>query len=273
MTSDYDSAALDLVRSTSVPIHTIGTSIYLSPDVFGWAGEWGWTNPFAFYFSGRGGMLGDVSHEVVCSALGWFEPGAVKAMYEEGAGVNGASAAAQRMSEAHALWGRKHLADVKGIDGIVEVTETLVDGLEGSALPLFVGWRAAPRAECAAGQAAQLMQILREWRGSGVHLVATTAVGLTPLEAILTNEGEGQAKFFGWSEPFPNYVDIRHKHQAAEEMTDHLSAESLRAGPSGPTNTKRSTRASPLCWPPCRNPAAGAGQDRPVGRFTVGRLV
>ena len=49
------------------------------------------------------------------------------------------------------------------------------------------------------------MQILREWRG-GNHLVATTAVGLSPLEAILTNEGPGQAKFFGWPEPFPEFA-------------------------------------------------------------------
>jgi hypothetical protein len=223
--TDYD-AALALVKATSTPIHDIGTAIYLSPDTFGWAAEWGFTNPFAFYFAGRGGMLGDVGAEVVRSAFGWFEPGAVKAMYEEGVGVAGAATAAERMAEAHALWGRKHLSDVKGLDDLVAVTEELVDGLEGSAIPLFVGWRAAPRADDAAGRTAQLMQILREWRG-GIHLVATTAVGLTPMEAILTNEGEGQAKFFGWSAPFPDCADIAHKHGEAEKITDRLSAESL----------------------------------------------
>jgi hypothetical protein len=55
--SDQD-AALGVVTATSVPIHDIGTAIYLSPDVFGWAADWGWSNPFAFYFAGRGGMLG-----------------------------------------------------------------------------------------------------------------------------------------------------------------------------------------------------------------------
>jgi hypothetical protein len=73
---------------------------------------------------------------------------------------------------------------------------------------------------------AQLMQILREWRG-GIHLVATTAVGLSPMEAILTNEGEGQAKFFGWSEPFPDCAEIRHKHREAETITDEVSARAL----------------------------------------------
>jgi hypothetical protein len=226
MSSTDRDAALGVVKATSEPIHDIGTSIYLSPDVFGWAGEWGWANPFAFYFAGRGAMLGDVRSDVVCSAMGWFNPGAVKMFYDEGVAVAGSSAAAQRMAEAHALWGQKNLTDIKGLDAIVAVTETLVDGLEDSAIPLFAGWRAAPRADDPAGRAAQLMQILREWRG-GLHLVATTAVGLSPLQAILTNEGEGQAKFFGWSEPFPDYEANRPKHQEAEEMTDRLCADCL----------------------------------------------
>jgi hypothetical protein len=224
-TADHD-AALAAVRSTSVPIHDIGTAVYLSPDVFGWAAEWGWSNPFAFYFAGRGGMLGEVNADIVRSAFGWFEPNAVKAMYEEGVGVAGATAAAARMAEAHSKWGRKHYAEVPGLDGIVAVNEELVNGLEGSGIPLFVGWRDAERCESAAGRAAQLMQILREWRG-GLHLVATTATGLSPLEAILTNEGPGQAKFFGWSEPFPDCSFIKAKHDRAEEMTDELCASGL----------------------------------------------
>jgi hypothetical protein len=226
LSTNEHEAALAVVKSTSEPIHDIGTAIYLSPDVFGWAAEWGWSNAFAFYFAGRGGMLGDVGSDVVCSAFGWFAPGAVKAMYEEGVAVAGAAVVAQRMSEATAKWGQKYLAEVDGLEEIVALTEDTVDGLEGSALPLFVGWRAAPRAADAAGRAAQLMQILREWRG-GVHLVATTAAGLSPLKAILTNEGEDQAKFFGWSEPFPSYETERHKHQEAEDLTDQLCAASL----------------------------------------------
>jgi len=225
MTQD-DDGALALVRSTSVPIHDIGTAIYLSPDVMGWAAEWGWSNPFAFYFAGRGGMLGDVSHDVVTSACGWFEPNAVKAMYSEGAAVAGSAQAAARMAEAHSMWGNKHYGQIDGIEEIVAVTDELVRGLEGQAIPLFVGWRNAARSDSPAGRAAQLMQMLREWRG-GLHLVATTAAGLTPLEAILTNEGAGQAKFFGWAEPFPDVAAIKTRHDQAEEMTDRLCALTL----------------------------------------------
>ena len=226
-TADQD-AALAVVRSTSVPIHDIGTAIYLSPDVFGWAAEWGWTNAFAFYFAGRGGMLGEVKADVVTSAFGWFEPNVVKAMFQEGAAKDGAPTAAARMAEAHSMWGQKYFGEVKGLDEIVAVTEELVDGLEGSGIPLFVGWRDAERSESNAGRAAQLMQILREWRG-GLHLVSTTAVGLGPLEAILTNEGPGQAKFFGWPEPFPDCEAIKSKHDEAEAMTDRLCASGLAA--------------------------------------------
>lgn len=221
-----EAAALATVQATSVPIHDIGTAIYLSGDVLGWAGEWGWSNPFAFYFAGRGGMLGEVTPDVVTAAMGWFCPDAVSAMFTEGAAVAGARGAAERMAEAHEKWGDKYYAGIDGLDEKTAVCEETVSGLEGSAIPLFVGWRQARKSGTTAGRAAQLMQMLREWRG-GLHLVATTAVGLSPLEAILTNEGEGQAKFFGWSEPFADVSAIKAKHDEAEAMTDRLCAASL----------------------------------------------
>jgi hypothetical protein len=219
-------AATAVVRATYDPIHDMGTAIYMSPDLLGWAAEWGWSNPYAFYFAGRGGMLGDVGPDVVTSAFGWFEPKTARSMYAEGASVFGATTAAARMAEAHGLWGEKYYGDVPGIDDIVAVAEKLVDGVDVSAIPLFAGWREAVRSEHPAGRAAQLMQMLREWRG-GLHLVSTTAVGLSPLEAILTNEGNGQAKFFGWPEPFPDVSAIKGKHDDAEAMTDRLCAAAL----------------------------------------------
>jgi hypothetical protein len=172
-------------------------------------------------------MLGEVDSAVVAAAMGWFNPDLVNAMYEEGTSVAGATTAADRMFEAHALWGRDHLSELE-LAGFVELAGRLVDGASGGGLPLFVAWRSHARVEDVPGRAAQLLQVLREWRGAN-HLVATTGVGLSPLEAILTNEGEGQASFFGWQEPFADVSNVRHLHDEAEATTDRLCAKEIEA--------------------------------------------
>ncbi len=216
-----DLSAVETVRATADPIHDLGTTIYMSPETIARADGWGWTNPFAFYFAGRGGVLGSRDAAVVVAAMGYFNPEVVAALYAEGIATTGPEGAADRMLEATAAWGRDHLGGVTDLPAFVKIADRLVDGAEGSGLILFAGWRAQTRAEDTEGRAAQLLQILREWRG-GAHLVATTAVGLSPLEAILTNEGVGQAKFLGWREPFPDCTRIVARHAEAETITDEL---------------------------------------------------
>jgi hypothetical protein len=218
-----DLSGLDVVRRTSDPIHDIGTTMYLSNETFARAAEWGWENPFAFYFAGRGGVLGSVEVGVVSSAMGYFNPEVVANLYAEGIAVAGPQGSADRMMEATAAWGRDHLEAVEDLATFVKVANQLVDGAEGAALALFAGWRAQARVDDTAGRAAQLFQILREWRGAA-HLVGTTAVGLSPLEAILSNDGPGQAKFFGWQEPFQDWKGVAGRQVDAETITDDLCA-------------------------------------------------
>jgi helix-turn-helix protein len=221
-----DLSAEDAVRATADPIHDIGSTWMLDADTFARGAEWGWANPFAFYFSGRGGVLGDVDPSVVAAALGWFNPEIVTAMWLEGIAVHPPHEAAARYGEAAALWGRDHLTGVVGVEDLVKLGEKLIAGAEGSALPLFCGWRAEPAVDDLPGRAAQICHTLREWRG-GLHLVATTAAGLSPLEAILTNEGEGQARFFGWQEPFPTCAELAPRHTEAQVITDRLCAKAF----------------------------------------------
>ena len=219
-------AALAAIRSTSIPIHDMGTAMYLSPDVMGWAAEWGWSNPFAFYFAGRGGVLGEVDADVVYAAFGWFAPTIVRPMWETGVAVHGAREAARRYFAAAADWGRDHLAGCEGLERFNELAERLLRAADCSGRTLFAGWRVEPLVDDAPGRALQLVHVMREWRGSN-HLVATTASGLTPLEAILAGDGEGQPKFFGWAEPFPAInEDHRARRAEAENLTDRLCAAS-----------------------------------------------
>jgi hypothetical protein len=194
----------------------------LHPETMDRAAKQGYANGFAFYFAGRGGVLGDVDADVVAAAMGWFNPSIVRMMWEEGVAVAGARETARRYNEACAAWGRDHLTGVEGLDRFVTLAEQLCAGADGSGLPLFAGWRAEPRVDDTPGRAMQLIHVLREWRG-GVHLVATTAAGLSPVEAILTNDGEGQASMFGWSD-FPDCTGLEDRHGEARATTDRLCA-------------------------------------------------
>ena len=109
------------------------------------------------------------------------------------------------------------------------------------------------------------MQILREWRG-GIHLVATTAVGLSPLEAILTNEGPGQAKFFGWPEPFPDFGPI------SSGTTRPRTSPTASARQRWPTrSTRRNTRTSEPGSRRSAPPPRRALRGSPPGRAEPGR--
>jgi hypothetical protein len=216
-------SAMDAVRATDHRIHDTGSAFMLHPETMARGAELGYANPFAFYAVGRGGVLGDVDASVVVAAMGWFEPGMVRPLWEEGVAVAGAREGSRRYGAACAAWGRDHLAGVAGVDRLAVLADRLVEGTEVSGLPLFAGWRAEPRVDGAPGRAMQLIHLLREWRG-GLHLVATTAAGLSPLEAILTNEGEGQARFFGWKGDLPDCRPLKDRQEDAQQRTDTLAA-------------------------------------------------
>lgn len=216
--------ANETVQQTKDPIHDMGSAFMLHPETMTRATEQGYQNPFGFYFAGRGGVLGDVDGDVVAAAFGWFNPDIVRAMWSDGVKVHGAREAARRYAEACAAWGRDHLGGADDLDRLCDLAEKIVDTADVSGLPLFAGWKNEPRAGDAAGRAMQLIHVLREWRGA-VHLVGTTAVGLGPLEAVMAKDGEGQARMFGWSEPFPDGSALSAKHTEAEAITDRLCAE------------------------------------------------
>ena len=157
----------------------------------GWAAEWGWSNPFSFYFAGRGGMLGDVGSDVVTSALGWFEPNAVRPCTQRVSASLRPKRLPARMAEA-----------IRSGVGSTTPTSRISTASSRSPRRWSAGSRARPSL-CSSDGGTQSPARRRPdvWRNrcrscangaGGSHLVATTAVGLSPLEAILTNEGPGQ---------------------------------------------------------------------------------
>ncbi|MFD0687658.1 SCO6745 family protein [Actinomadura fibrosa] len=216
-------SAAETVKAADRIVHDVGSAWMLDRTTAERGKQLGFDNPLAFYFAGRGGVLGDVDADVVVAALGWFEPGLVRAMWDEGVAVAGAREAARRYGRACAAWGEERLAELEGVERLAELAERVVRAAEGSGLPLFCGWRAEPAPEAGPGRLNHFLHVLREWRGA-LHLAATTAAGLAPLEAILTDDGPGQARMFGWQGDLPDCAALVGRRREAEATTDRLAA-------------------------------------------------
>ena len=216
--------ATQTVQAADRLVHDIGSVWMLHPDTRARGEGYGHAKPMAFYFTGRGGVLGDVDADVIAAAMGWFHPGLVRLMWERGLTVADAREGARRYAQACADWADEHLGDHENADRFSELAEKVVTSADESGLPLFAGWRAEQRADGGPARMLQLVHVMREWRGA-LHLVATTAAGLGPLQAILTNEGEGQARFFGWRDEYPDCTHLKPRHLQAQETTDRLAAD------------------------------------------------
>lgn len=171
------------------------------------------------YHLGRAGALGDVPVEVVVAAEAFFPPSVVRDAWEEGRALVEPMQAARFYAGCCADLFRERYGSAADLPRLVELLEPVVDGAPDLALPLFAAWRALPRPDDAAGRAGLLLNVLREHRGS-VHAAACAAVGLGPLEAIVTGSyGESNARFFEWPEPYPDPAPYRARWDAAEDLT------------------------------------------------------
>lgn len=176
------------------------------------------------YFLGRGGALGDVPAEVVVAAFAFFPPEAVTEHWNAGRQVMAPLEAAHLYAELCNEWGRRNLVDDDGAARALELFERVCDEAEPAGLPLFAAWRLLPRPDDVPGRLAQVMNVLREHRGS-VHACATAAMGVHPLDATLAGAyGEAGAKFQGWPEPYPDASPHKPSWDVAEELTSAAAA-------------------------------------------------
>lgn len=177
----------------------------------------------AFYMLGRGGVLGDVDPIVVAAAFHFFPEDKVVEGWNEARAVLTPTGAVSLFTGMCQEWGRQHLAEAKDLDRLAELLEKAAGAAPIAGAPLFAGWRAVPLPEDAPARVAQLSHVLREYRG-GVHGMCCVASGLTGQQSVLLGGGEGNAKFFGWPEPFEDVADLAPRRTAAEELTDTIAA-------------------------------------------------
>jgi hypothetical protein len=210
------------IKALTGPVGDLGGRWMLHPDTIGDCKEVGYPNGYAYYVTGRGGVLGDVDADVITAAFAFFNPGLVRKMWDRGRAVEGAAASARRYAAACAQFGRTRLAGFAGARRLAELAGQVVANVDVSALALFAGWRAMPLPDDDAAKAYQLVHVLRELRGSA-HVVAVAACGLSPLDAVLCAGGAENAERFGWPGPFPEVgADTQSQRVQAESLTDEL---------------------------------------------------
>lgn len=177
------------------------------------------------YFLARHGVLGDVDPDVVLAAAFVFPADHLRAEWTTARAVMTPDEGLRRYLALCHLWGRQRLAGFDDLDRLTELGLRVIDSSAVVGLPLFAGWRAVPLPSDPAERCAQVMQVLREHRGS-CHGIALAALQMDPLMAILTNQGgEENAREYGWQPPFPVPGDADRELRArVEELTDDLVA-------------------------------------------------
>lgn len=227
-----DAGSTDAIRTAGAAIGEAVRVFMLHPETVEQGLAAGYPDPFAAYFAGRGGVLGDATAETVASVFVVFDPGFVRTCWEKGVAVRDAASSARLYWDQAADFGRRHLAGAPGLDRIVEIGEKIIAAAPDPGLPLFAGWRRMPRAEDAPARALQVMFILRELRAS-VHFCALALSGVSPVEAHILSKGSDYAAFMGWRKPYPDGAGKQERLADAEVATNRRMAEIIGQAVSG----------------------------------------
>lgn len=206
-------------------IGELGWSYYFEPSTIA-RGERLGLDPFAFYFLGRGGVLGDVESSVVQSAFGYFNPAVVAMMWDTARAKVPPRTAGREYFEAAHDFGRDRLGGVDELGGFVAAATTVIEAAQRdvAGLTLFAAAAAEPVPDDAPAAALHQVAVLREFRGSA-HLLAIVASGLSPRTAHFMRRPEMYTTF-GWSDddkPAVSDVDAA-ALDAADALTDRIVA-------------------------------------------------
>lgn len=206
--------------ATATAVSTIGGRFILDGATYKRGAELGFQG-IDFYIVGRGGVLGDVDADVVSAALTFFEPTAVRTLWEQGRTVMSPADAATAFAACASAWAEAHVPDDLDAARLAELAGRVVTGGRPACAPVFAGWRALPVPTSPKAAAVHQMNALRELR-NGLHGAAVVSAGLTPIQALSLRTPQMVA-MFGWAEAVDT-DGLSPVWEAAEQNTNRALA-------------------------------------------------
>jgi roadblock/LC7 domain-containing protein len=213
------------VVATKTAVHQLGSQFYFVPDTTA-LGEALGLDTLQLYVAGRGGVLGDVSADVVDDVFHFFVPGMIPKGWNGAMAVTTPEKAAAAYAEGNRIWGRKNYTDLPGVERLAELTGKIVAANDlGARTPLYTGLRALGAADDAPAAAAEHISALRELRGD-LHVLAIDLFRLQALDAAVADgESEGRIRMHGWQGDLPEVsAEVKARRAAAEDLTDDMVA-------------------------------------------------
>ncbi|UDY34470.1 helix-turn-helix domain-containing protein [Dermatobacter hominis] len=224
--ADPRPSALEASRHTAKAVHDVGAKFMLDLEMYADTAGLGYEGT-AFYFAGRGGVLGDVDHDVVFEAFTFFPAETVQRGWESSASIEDRDAAARRFAGYAARWATANIPDGTGdLTRLAELCGAVIAAADATDAPVFAGWRALEEPDGERELVVHRMNALRELRAAR-HGAAVREVGLEPVDAFFIRTPY-MAAIFGWPEPTSEPdEETKARWALAEELTDRAFAKDL----------------------------------------------
>ena len=210
---------IEAARSSAKAIQELPATFMMDMQTYIDAAELGYEG-IAFYYAGRGGVLGDVDAATVATAFFFFPHDSVKSGWESAAAVESRQRSAERFAGAAHRWAVEHMADGElDYERLADLAGRVVAAADGTSAPVFEGWRRLEEPSGERELVLHRLNALRELRAAR-HAEAVQEVGLEPVEAFMVRTPH-MAGIFGWPEPESGPDDAtRAAWERAEELTD-----------------------------------------------------
>lgn len=187
--------AASIAERTRPTVSGLSAGFMLDGATYATGGEAGFDG-MAFYGAGRGGVLGDVSSDVVTASFVFFNPTVVDGVWESSRGVMPRDEAAALFARCLVDWADAHLGGDVDWARLAELAGRIVDHASIGGAPVFAGWKALPVPDEPKAAALHQLNALRELRMAR-HGAAITALGLDVGQCVV-HASPGMAPLFGW---------------------------------------------------------------------------